>query len=225
MNPEYAKPLRPTHSAKVERTGIDSTSQTDEDVLPAVEELRADVAAWADALQVQVAAWMEELRAEAVTWAEGLRAEAVARAGEFTARLAVEADAIATMSASVKTVNEATAAARTQTDDDAAKVRQELASLRSLLEQHHAQRASDVEAARAAQDDALKSPRRHSRPETSSKPRSRGGAPKLRSFDTGSNSSPAPRRKTLETEEEREALAHSVFRAVAQNVRVHVRRH
>ena len=42
-----------------------------------------------------------------------------------------------------------------QTDDDAAKVRQELASLRSLLEQYHAQRASDVEAARAAQDDAL----------------------------------------------------------------------
>ena len=58
---------------------------------------------------------MEELRAEAVTWAEGLRAEAVTRAGEFTAQLAVETDAIATLRASVDGVNEATAAA---TDPD-----------------------------------------------------------------------------------------------------------
>ena len=43
----------------------------------------------------------------------------------------------------------------TQTDHDAAQLRQELASLRSLVEERHAQRASDVEAARAAQADAL----------------------------------------------------------------------
>ena len=155
MNPKYAEPS-PIHPATLERTGIDSsTSRADVEVVPAVEELRADVAAWADGMQAQVASWMEELRAEAVTWAEGLRAEALTRAGAFTAQLAVETDAIATLRASINGVNEATAAALIQTDKEGAQLRQELAALKSLVEERHTQRASDVEAARAAQADSL----------------------------------------------------------------------
>ena len=118
------------------------------------EELRSGMAECSEELRSGMAECSEELR-EAETLAEKLRTQALTRAGEFSAQLAAQADAIAALRATVDGVTEAAAAAKAQADATAIQLRQELESLKGLVEERHVEGTKYADAARAVMARAM----------------------------------------------------------------------
>ena len=160
MNKKFTAPRQ------TERLGIESVAgDVVGEVVAAGEELRAGMAECSEELRAGMAECSEELRAgmaecsaelrEAETLAEKLRTEAVARTGEFAAQLASQADAIAALRATVDDMCEAAAAAEARADASAILLRQELESLKGLVEERHVDGAKYADAARAVMARAM----------------------------------------------------------------------